>query len=409
MPVEIDLIRHGETEGNAAAVWQGQGDTPLTARGISQARRLAGRLQGRRYAAVVASDLGRARATAAEAGLESEPDPAWREADVGAWEGLSHHEVVARHPDTVAALEAGEDVRFGGGETYSELRVRAQEALDKLAARLDDGQRAAVVTHGGVVAGLAANTLGLGRNERRRALTGLGNTSITTIRIGDDRPALAVLNDTAHLDGDADGPEGRAVTLIRHGETEANVAGRWQGITDGELTERGARQAAALAGSLDGLAAVYTSPLRRARRTAQAIADAHGLSVEEHPGLVEMHFGEWEDLAPAVISARWPDEWRRIYVEGDDRPRGLSGESYGHVAARMDAAIRELADRHRDDTIGVVGHGGAIRAYVTSVVTLPFGERRRLDQPRNTARCRVLLGGDGARLVDYNVAPHLDR
>ncbi len=409
MPVEIDLIRHGETEGNAAAVWQGQSDTPLTARGVSQARRLAGRVHGRTYAAVVSSDLGRAMATAAEAGLKAEPDPAWREADVGAWEGLSHREVIASHPDTVDALEAGEDVRFGGGETYSELQERALEAVDKLAARLDDGQRAAVVTHGGVVAALAADALGLGRNERRRALSGLANASITTIRVGEDRPALAVLNDTAHLDGDTPAREGRVVTLVRHGETEANVDGRWQGITDGDLTERGARQAAAIAGELGGLAAVYTSPLRRARRTARAIADAHGLTVEEHPALVEMHFGEWEDLAPAVISARWPDEWRRIYIEGNDLPRGISGESYGQVAARMDAAIRELAERHGDDAIGVVGHGGAIRAYVTSVVALPFAERRRLDQPRNTARCRVLLGDTGARLVDYNVAPHLDR
>ncbi len=408
MPIEIDLVRHGETEGNAGRLWQGHGDTPLTGRGARQAARVSARLAGRRYAIRMASDLGRARATAAAIGGEFTEDPAWREANVGTWEGLTHAEVAATHAGEIEALAEGRDVRFGGGESYSEVRARAQQALNALAARLEDGERALVVTHGGVVAALAANLLGIGRNARRRVLAGFANTGVTTIRLDGGHRQLAVLNDAAHLDGDADRVPEPTITLIRHGETEANAAGRWQGITDGELTAAGRRQAEALAPHVGGLATLYSSPLRRARDTASAVARAHGLPVVEHPGLTEMGFGAWEDHAPSTIAARWPDEWRRIYVEGEDLPRGGSGESYEQAGSRMAAAIAELEDRHPGGAVGLVSHGGAIRAYVTGFLGVPFPERRRLDQLRNTATCTVALGDGGPRLVDYNVAPHLD-
>ncbi len=408
MPFEIDLVRHGETEANVAKIWQGHGDAALTTRGARQASRVAERLAGRRYAVRVSSDLGRARATATALGGPFSQDPVWREADVGSWEGLTHDEVAASHADEMDALAEGRDIRFGGGESYSEVRERAQQALDGVAARLADGERALVVTHGGVVAALAANLLGIGRRARRQVLAGFANTGITTVRLDGGRAQLAVLNDTAHLDGDAAGHPDPTITLIRHGETEANAAGRWQGITDGELTAAGRRQAEALAAHVGGLATLYSSPLRRARDTASAVARAHGLPVVEHPGLAEMRFGEWEDQAPDTIAARWPDEWRRIYVEGEDLPRGGSGESFGQAGARMAAAIADLGDRHPDGAVGLVSHGGAIRAYVTSFLGVPFPERRRLDQLRNTATCRVAFGGGGPRLVDYNVAPHLE-
>ncbi len=408
MPIEIDLIRHGETEANAAEIWQGQGDTSLTERGAGQARRLGERLAATGYDVLVSSDLGRARATAAAIRADHDDvDPAWREADVGSWEGLGNREVAARFPDELARLAAGEEIAFGGGETYRQLADRAFEAFDKLAVRLADGQRAAVVTHGGVVGAIVAGVLGLDRNERRRVLGRIANTSITRVRIDGDARRLAVLNDASHL-----GPPAvpHLVTIIRHGETEANLAGRWQGSTDGALTANGHRQAADLAPHLAGLAAVYSSPLQRARATAVAIAGHHGVPHDEHPGAAELRFGEWEDRARDDIAAGWPDEWRRIYVDGEDLPRGRTGETFAAAGRRLAGAIAELAARHPNgDGWGVVSHGGAIRAYVSGLLGLPFAAgRSRLDLPRNTGLSRVQLDGATNRLVDYNVAPHLD-
>ena len=112
---EIWLVRHGETTANAAGVWQGHGSVGLSERGREQAAVVGRRLARTAFDVVVASDLERTRATAAAAGLRAETDPAWREMDIGRWEGLHREEVVARYGDELRALVAGQEVAAGGG------------------------------------------------------------------------------------------------------------------------------------------------------------------------------------------------------------------------------------------------------------------------------------------------------
>ena len=96
--------------------------------------------------------------------------------------------------------------------------------------------------------------------------------------------------------------------LLRHAETDWNREGRYQGWTDTDLSEVGRGQAEA-AGRLlarQPLAAVWSSPLRRARDTAAAIASAKGLAVKEHAAFMEMRFGDWEGLTREEVAARFP-------------------------------------------------------------------------------------------------------
>lgn len=79
MSIEITFVRHGETDANAAAIWQGQGDAALSATGRDQARALRERLEGIEYDLVLSSDLVRTLETAELAGLDPKPDPAWRD------------------------------------------------------------------------------------------------------------------------------------------------------------------------------------------------------------------------------------------------------------------------------------------------------------------------------------------
>jgi broad specificity phosphatase PhoE len=148
---EIWLVRHGETGANAAGVWQGQGDVALNERGREQAAVLGRRLGRVVFDLVLASDQVRARGTAAGAGFPAEPDPAWREMDIGCWDGLTRDEVAARYGDELRALAAGEDLAVGGGETWSEFRSRVEAALVALVRRLGPEERALVVTHGAVI------------------------------------------------------------------------------------------------------------------------------------------------------------------------------------------------------------------------------------------------------------------
>lgn len=148
------LIRHAETEWNAAGRWQGHGDAPLTTRGLEQSERLAEELAAARIDRLVCSDLRRCQQTAAPLAarleLEVELMAGLRELDVGSWSGLSRAEIAKIDPETLRRFDAGETVRPGGGETRAELASRVHALVEALAAD-SPGRHFAVVTHSGVV------------------------------------------------------------------------------------------------------------------------------------------------------------------------------------------------------------------------------------------------------------------
>lgn len=156
------LIRHGETPWNRAGRWQGHADPDLTEEGLAQALRLAAELAAehaaRPWTRLYASDLARARNTAAPVGerlgLPLVVDARLRELDVGRWSGLTRGEIESRDAELLHAFERGEPgVRPGGGETRIEIRERSHAFLCEIAAR-ESGERILVVTHLGVIRAL---------------------------------------------------------------------------------------------------------------------------------------------------------------------------------------------------------------------------------------------------------------
>lgn len=152
--VEIWFIRHGESLWNAQGRWQGQGDPPLTPRGLRQAQEAAERLAGLGVALLAASDLKRARATAevigVRLGLAPRYEPGLRELDVGRWSGLTHAEIERRWPAELARFRGGDlALAPGGGESRLALRERAGRALAALAAHA--AGPLAVVSHLGLL------------------------------------------------------------------------------------------------------------------------------------------------------------------------------------------------------------------------------------------------------------------
>jgi broad specificity phosphatase PhoE len=154
------LIRHAESSWNALGRWQGWSDPGLSSRGREQAHQLARELAGAGIEAVVASDLRRARETAAivavALGLELAVDARLRERDLGSWSGLTTPEIAGRWPEALAQLRARDpELRPGGGESTREVQARLRSFLADLAAR-SGLQRVALVTHGGVIRALGA-------------------------------------------------------------------------------------------------------------------------------------------------------------------------------------------------------------------------------------------------------------
>jgi len=398
---EIWLVRHGESEANAEGVWQGQADARLNSRGREQAERLGARLAGHPFDLVVSSDLQRTTATAATAGLKAEPDPAWRELDLGRWEGLTSTEVMARYPEEMRALMAGEDVPIGGGETWGGFCARVDAAVESLAARLGEGERAAVVTHGGFIGAYLSGLLRFRSRPRPWPVEHPANTAVTVILTGNGGPRVRTLNDATHLaPAPPVGPHGTVVGLARHGESVANLGDVWHGTTDGPLSERGRRQGAELAIRYD-VEHVYTSHLQRARLTAAAFSSGRGIEPKVHPGLHEIDFGAWEGLTTDQIRERFPEEWedtRRL-----DVPRGGTGETVAGAGARLRRAVEEIAVAHPGERVLVFTHGGIIRACVGAVIGLGLEVRDLFEGPANASVTHLRLGRHGTAVVDYNL------
>jgi len=145
--------------------------------------------------------------------------------------------------------------------------------------------------------------------------------------------------------------------LIRHGETEWNVEGRYQGQADPPLNQRGLAQAHQLAQKLRGvgLDVLYSSPLRRALQTAQILAEALEVSLHTEPRLMEIHQGEWQTLLYTEIAARYPELFDRWQTE----PWTVTlpgGENIAQVQERVYAAVDEILSRHEGQCIGMVAH-----------------------------------------------------
>jgi broad specificity phosphatase PhoE len=400
---EIWLVRHGETTSNAAGVWQGQGDVALNERGRAQARVVGERLGGAAFDVVLASDLRRARDTAADAGLRAEPDPAWREMDIGCWDGLTREEVESRHGGELRALMAGEDLAMGGGETRSGFAARIDAALAALQGRLGLAERALVFTHGAVIHSVVTGVLRLRSTRRLSPVEHGPNTALTVLVDDGARWRVRAMNDAAHL-GAAPAPGGRAtvVGLARHGESEANTTGIWHGTTDGPLSPRGRVQGVELSARYDTVDQVYTSGLQRARLTAAAFSAGRGLEPAVRLDLHEMAYGEWEGLTSEQIRETFPGDWAANYVDGGDLPRGRTGETAAGAATRMRRAVEEIAAAHPGERVLAFSHGGAIRACVGGILGLGAAARDLLESPGNTSVTHLRVGQRGIVVADYN-------
>jgi len=189
------------------------------------------------------------------------------------------------------------------------------------------------------------------------------------------------------------------VHLARHGESDWNAAGRWQGHADRPLTELGRRQAEELAERLASvrLDAVYSSDLRRARETAEPVAARQGLEVQALPALREVDVGAWSGLSRPEVERQFPDAFARWRDGGQGWE---DGETYEQMGERVVEAVLEIAVAHPGGEVLVVAHGGPIRALHAVALGLDISEHRRLKPVAANAMLSSLTVEDGRLRAD---------
>ncbi len=195
------------------------------------------------------------------------------------------------------------------------------------------------------------------------------------------------------------------LTLVRHGETPANIQGVWHGSIDTPLTERGRAQAERVAHYLAehhaDASAIYASPLTRAHDTASAISRRTGLAVELVEDLREYDLGEWEGLSYDVLHQE-KKLWERMKNEPHFAPE--HGESPLGATERFVDALRGIAQRHEGERVIVVAHGGVLSLMVAQLID---GHYSRWKQVMDNCAVSEMSLGEDAELLSFNHVEHL--
>ena len=198
------------------------------------------------------------------------------------------------------------------------------------------------------------------------------------------------------------------IVAIRHGETAWNVDTRIQGHLDIPLNTTGLWQADQVARALadEPITAIYTSDLKRAHATAQAVARSTGAPLTTHTGLRERSFGHFQGRTFAEIEAELPEDAHR-WRKRDPHYAPEGGESLVTLKERIERTVAQLAQQHLGEQVVMVAHGGVLD------VLYRLATRQDIQAPRtwqlsNAAINRLLWTPDGLTLVGWADTQHLD-
>ena len=196
--------------------------------------------------------------------------------------------------------------------------------------------------------------------------------------------------------------------VVRHAESAWTTERRFTGHRDVPITAGGQVQAEAVAQALAGqtLAAIYSSPLERARMTAETVAKPHRLQVKVDAALREMGFGRWEGRTRDEVAASEPQAWA-VWRETPHELTGHGGETLPEVAARVHTFVDRLRGQHGDETVILVTHAIVVRLIV--LAALGLGPNRLWSVDASPAGIsEVDLGHDWTTVHRMNTLAHLE-
>ncbi len=197
------------------------------------------------------------------------------------------------------------------------------------------------------------------------------------------------------------------ITLIRHGETEWNLSGRWQGHADSPLSKRGVAQAQALGERIkkEKFDFYYSSDLRRAIHTSELVGGPSGMIAEPFPKLRERDLGVLEALNTDEMIERYPEVYASFRKDGPDY-QVPEGESFRQFYIRCADAIEKIAEKHPGSKIALVTHGGVLGAVFRYILKLSLDAERNFVL-LNCSLNRIEKKKSGWSLISWGDVAHL--
>ncbi len=162
------------------------------------------------------------------------------------------------------------------------------------------------------------------------------------------------------------------IYLIRHGECKGNREGLFRGRCDFPLNEVGIKQAEALSEELKDVefSAIYTSPLSRAYKTAEIVAQRHGLVPVVEEGFNNIKLGEWEGKPKDEIKRSYPEEWK-LWIKTPEKLKLPESESIPQVKERAFKALKKVIAENLGKTIAVVSHRAVLKPLIAAILRIP--------------------------------------
>jgi broad specificity phosphatase PhoE len=195
--------------------------------------------------------------------------------------------------------------------------------------------------------------------------------------------------------------------IIRHAESEWNPIGRYQGLLNPGLSERGLKQAELLGRALEKekIDVIYSSPLRRTYQTAQEIAKRQGLEIIEDRRIIEIDHGVWSGMLVEEVKEKFPEDFR-MWLEEPHRVKFEGGESLQDVFKRVKDFLEFIREKHWGQTVAIVSHTVPIRAMLCALLNIDLSKFWVFGCD-NASYSLVHMEGKRNVIVKLNITCHL--
>jgi broad specificity phosphatase PhoE len=391
----LHFIRHGQTKENLQKIWQGHTETELDLIGLEQAVNVSKRLKN--YNQVFSSDLKRAVETANHISSKVEKRKELREVDVGSFVGKKVSETYTNNPLILKSL-IDDSFSFPNGESMKDFRGRVKQELDYLFSQTKENETSIVVTHGFFIGTAIGSTLGF--KEFPYPIGNISNTSISTIIEREGLRQVNKFNDSIHLDFKHESPfnlYNSQVTFMRHGQTDSNTEGVWQGKLDNPLNSFGIKTAKQLSTKISKYNVYLSSPLKRTQETMKLATNEKFKTYKE---LVEIDLGKWEGMTTKEILENFRTNFINSLFLDNKSKYGEVGESLLEVGERVEKLIKKFKNKK----VLISSHGGTIKAGVTKLLNLPDNKAASgLTIPNNLGLSTLVCENNQYQLWSYNV------
>ena len=392
MTLRLLLVRHGLSSFNRERRIQGRNDlSTLTTDGQQQAIKTGQVLSKLPINAVYSSPLKRAAATTSklleECSHEQKPifDEGLLEIELGPWSGMTADEVKEKFPAIYKTWQTKPEeliLKRSDGSEFKPIQELIDQAADFLQRLLKvhspkENKTILIVAHNAILRCIVLHLLGYPKQGFRRIQLDNASLSILNLKPSQLQPyevQLECLNSTTHLNPSLPKKkEGPRIILVRHGETDWNLQGRFQGQIDIPLNKNGKEQAKAAGSFLSilNIDKAFSSAMTRPRQTAEAILEYQpNQYIELKKGLIEIGHGLWEGKLESEIKKEWSD-LLKVWQSHPEKVQMPEGESIQEVWVRSVKCWQEIASNlTRDETALVVAHDAVNKTILCHLLGL---------------------------------------